>query len=106
VYAVPEALESVVPAAIDRGPVPNPATFPTRTVPVLIVTPPGKVFAPDKVNTDVPDFVNENAPPSAPLKTTTLGVVTVVFAVSVPTPLKVKTPVFVTSPNVTAPPSE
>jgi hypothetical protein len=51
----------------------------------------------------VPAFVSENAPPTAPLITTTLGAVTVVFAVNVPPPLSVINPVFVASPNVTAP---
>jgi hypothetical protein len=64
------------------------------------------VLAPLNVSTDAPAFVNENAPPIAPPKTTTLGVVTVVFAVSVPTPLIVNAPVFVKSPTVTLPPIE
>jgi hypothetical protein len=64
------------------------------------------VFAPPNVSTDAPAFVNENAPPTAPLKTTPLGVVTVVFDVSVPVPPIVKTPVFVPSPSVTNPPTE
>jgi hypothetical protein len=80
--------------------------FPTRTVPDPKVTPPVNVFAPPSVSTELPDFVNENAPPIAPLKTTTLGVVTVVFAVNAPTPLSVSPPVFVASPSVNAPPNE
>jgi hypothetical protein len=39
----------------------------------------------------------------APLKTTALGFVNVVFEPNVPTPLSVINPVFVASPNVTAP---
>jgi hypothetical protein len=64
------------------------------------------VFAPPNVSTEAPAFVNENAPPTAPLKTTPLGVVTVVFDVSVPLPPIVKTPVFAASPSVTDPPKE
>jgi hypothetical protein len=103
---VVESLESVVPVAIDNAPVPNPVLFPTRTVPAPKVTPPVNVFAPLSVSTDAPAFVNENAPPIAPLNTTTLGVVTVEFAVNAPTPPRVSSPVFVPSPSVTAPPNE
>jgi hypothetical protein len=109
VRAVVESLESVVPVPITNAPVPNPALFPTRTVPAFTVTPPVNEFAPPNVKADEPAFVNENAPPPiAPLKTTTLGVVTVVFALSVPVPLRVKLPfkVPVASPNVTVPPIE
>jgi hypothetical protein len=106
VCAVPDELESVVPVAIDSAPVPNPAAFPTRTVPALTVTPPENVFAPLSVKIEPPNLVKENAPPSAPLKITALGTVTVVFAVNVPAPLNVNAPVFVPSPNVNAPPTE
>jgi hypothetical protein len=105
--AVVESLESVVPPAIDNGPVPNPAAFPTRTVPALTVTPPEKVFAPLSVSMEAPNFVNDTAPPPiAPPNVTALGAVTVVFAVNVPAPLNVNAPVFVPSPNVTVPPIE
>jgi hypothetical protein len=106
VRAVVESLESAVPVAIVNEPVPKPALFPTRTVPAVTDTPPVNVFAPPNVSTDAPAFVNEKAPPTAPLKTTPLGVVTVVFDVSVPLPPIVKTPVFTASPSVTDPPKE
>jgi hypothetical protein len=106
VRAVVESLESAVPVAIVNEPVPKPALFPTRTVPAVTDTPPVNVFAPPNVSTEAPAFVNENAPPTAPLKTTPLGVVTVVFDVSVPLPPIVKTPVFAASPSVTDPPRE
>jgi hypothetical protein len=105
--AVPESLETTTLAVFNvNNPLPSPASLPIRNVPAVSVTPPVNVFAPLNVNTDAPDFVSENAPPIAPLKTTTLGVVTVVFEVNVPALLSVNTPLFVPSPSVTAPPTE
>jgi hypothetical protein len=101
-----ESLESVVPVAIEKSPVPKAALLPTRTVPNATDTPPENVFAPPNVSTDAPSFVNEKDPPTAPLNTTTLGVVTVVFEVKAPLPLNVSIPEFAASPIVTAPPIE
>jgi hypothetical protein len=65
------------------------------------------MFAPLSTRACAPAFVNETAPPPiTPLKTTALGVVTVVFEVSVPGLLSVNTPLFAPSPSVTAPPIE
>jgi hypothetical protein len=101
-----ESLESVVPVAIEKSPVPKAALLPTRTVPNATVTPPVNVFAPPNVSAAAPAFVSEHPPPNAPLKTTTLGVVTVVFEVNAPLPLNVSVPLFAASPIVTAPPIE
>jgi hypothetical protein len=108
VRAAVESLETTTPAVFNvKDPPPSPPSLPIRNVPAVTVTPPVNVFAPLNVSTEAPDFVNDTAPPPiAPLKTTTLGVVTVVFAVNVPAPLNVNAPMFVPSPNVTAPPIE
>jgi hypothetical protein len=65
VYAVPEELESVPPVIVNP-PVPNADTFPTRTVPDPMDTPPVNVFAPLNVKIPVPPLTNE---PPAPLIT-------------------------------------
>jgi hypothetical protein len=106
-----ESLERVVPAAIVKGPVPNPVAFPTRTVPLLTVTPPVNVFAPPNTNVPTPSFVRENPTPEMPPLSitgfvTALGIVNPRFDVSVPAPLNVNAPLFATSPNVTEPPNE
>jgi hypothetical protein len=111
VRAVAESLESVVPAAIVKGPVPNPPVFPTRTVPLLTVTPPENVFAPPNTNVPTPCLVRENPAPEMPPLSVTgfvtgLGIVNPRFDVNVPAPLNVNAPLFVTSPNVTEPPNE
>jgi hypothetical protein len=106
VRAVTESLESVVPVAIVIVPLPSAISLPTRNVPALNVTPPVNVFAPLNVRMEAPAFVNANPPSIAPLNVTTLGVVTVALDVNVPAPPNVNAPLFVTSPTVTAPPSE
>jgi hypothetical protein len=75
-----------------------------RNTPAETVAPPVNVFAPPNVTTPVPAFVNENAPPNAPVNATSLAAVNVVFAVNVPDPPNVNIPLFTASPNVTAPP--
>jgi hypothetical protein len=110
VRADPESLETATPAVFNvNSPDPRPASFPiftTLPAPPVTVTPPENVFAPPNVRADPPALVNENAPPSTPLRATGLGVVNVVLPVSVPPPLKVNAPLFVASPIVTATPSE
>jgi hypothetical protein len=60
------------------------------------------VFAPLKVSPPEPAFVRLNPPEITPLKTTSLFVVTTVFAPNDPAPLKVNPPLFVECPSVTA----
>jgi hypothetical protein len=88
------------------NPIPRPASFPIRTVPLFTVTPPVNVFAPFNVNTADPAFVRANAPAKEPLNTTPLAVVTVEFAVNVVGPLNVRTPDVVACPSDTEGPSE
>jgi hypothetical protein len=61
VRAVAESLESPPPVIVS-APVPNPALFPTRTVPDPIVTPPENVFAP--LNAKIPVPLCTNDPPT------------------------------------------
>jgi hypothetical protein len=106
--AVTESLETTTPPVFKvSNPLPNPESFPIRSVPPVTVTPPLNAFAPPKVRIEDPAFVSANAlAPIAPPNVTTLGVVSVTFDVNAPAPLSVNDPLFVASPIVIVPPSE
>jgi hypothetical protein len=105
VRAVTPSLETVPPFKISVPP-PNAESFPIRTFPAETVNPPANVFAPLNVNAPAPCLVSPNDPPTAPLSTTPVGVVSVVAPVNVPTPLSVMVPLFVKSPKTTEPVNE
>jgi hypothetical protein len=111
VRADAESLDTTTSAVFKvNNPLPRAESLPTCRIlpnPPCTVTPPVNVLDPPKSSEDPPVLVSPNAPPSAPPNTTGLNVANVVGAVSVPAPLNVNTPLFVTSPNVTElPPRE